>query len=56
MTLRAGSGKGQLPWWFGAPFALGGLVVVIFGFVLLQDELRFGREGVSVTAVVTDTR
>lgn len=56
MTLRARSGNGQLPWWFGVPFALGGLLVVIFGFVLLQDELRYGREGVSVTAVVTDTR
>ena len=26
-----------------------------FGFVLLQDELRFGREGVSVTGTVVET-
>ena len=55
MTLRVRSSSGQLPWWFGVPFALGGVVVLVFGFVLLQGELRFGSEGVAVIGVVTDT-
>jgi hypothetical protein len=54
MSLRGRSNGGQLPWWFGIPFAFGGVVVLVLGFVLLRDELRFGSEGVSVVAVVTD--
>lgn len=55
---RSGSGpsrSGQLPSWFGIPFLLGGLATAVFGFVLLQDELRFGREGVSVSGTVIET-
>ena len=49
------SGSGQLPSWFGVPFLLGGLVMAVFGFILLQDELRYGREGVSVSGTVIET-
>src|SRR5919107_618643 len=49
------SGSGQLPWWFGVPFVIGGLVAAAIGVVLLMDELRFGREGVSVGGGVVET-
>jgi Protein of unknown function (DUF3592) len=49
------SGSGQLPSWFGLPFLAGGIIAAVFGFVLLQDELRYGREGVSVTGTVVET-
>jgi hypothetical protein len=47
--------SGQLPWWFGIPFLIGGVFVVVLGLVLLRDELRYGSAGASVTGVVTDT-
>ncbi len=49
------SGSGQLPWWFGVPFVIGGLFAAAVGVVLLMDELRFGREGVSVAGTVIET-
>lgn len=55
MTLHLSSGNGKLPTWFGVPFIIGGVFMAVLGFVLLQDELRYGSEGVSVSAVVTDT-
>jgi hypothetical protein len=55
MTLRIRSSSGQMPIWFGIPFLAGGIFAAILGFVLLQEELRFGREGVPVAAVVTGT-
>lgn len=55
MSLHISSSTGQLPIWFGIPFLLGGIFAAVIGFVLLQDELRFGREGVAVQAVVTGT-
>jgi hypothetical protein len=55
MTLRISSSTGQMPIWFGLPFLAGGVFAAILGFILLQDELRFGREGVAVAAIVTGT-
>jgi hypothetical protein len=46
--------SGKLPWWFGIPFALGGVVFAILGVTMVRDELRFGSEGVSVAGTVTD--
>jgi hypothetical protein len=46
--------SGQLPWWFGIPFLLGGILLLGLGFVLLQDELRYGRDGVSVSGSVVE--
>lgn len=50
-----GSRSGKLPSWFGIPFLLGGVVFLGVGVVLLQDELRFGSEGVSAAGTVLDT-
>ena len=55
MTLRISSSTGQLPIWFGIPFLIGGIFVAILAFVLLQEELRFGSDGVAVEAIVTGT-
>ncbi len=55
MSLHLGSSSGRFPVWFGLPFLAGGVLAAVLGFVLLQDELRFGREGVAVQAVVTGT-
>lgn len=46
--------SGKLPWWFGIPFALGGVVFAVLGITMVSDELRFGGEGVSVAGTVTD--
>ncbi len=49
------SGSGQLPWWFGVPFVIGGLFAAAVGGFLLMDEVRYGREGVAVSGVVVET-
>jgi hypothetical protein len=46
--------SGKLPWWFGIPFALGGVVFAVLGITMVRDELRFGSEGVSIAGSVTD--
>src|SRR5215213_3445080 len=56
MLRRDASSSGKVPWWFGIPFILGGIVALGFGAVLLQDELRFGTDGVPVTGTVLDTK
>lgn len=55
MTQGRRSGSGQLPWWFGVPFLLGGLLVVGLGVVMVLDELRYGSEGVAIQGTVLGT-
>lgn len=53
MTVRVRT-SGQLPWWFGIPFILGGLLFAGVGVTILLEELRYGSDGVAVTGTVTD--